>query len=140
MVESRTQEIKREVISLRDHLEELRKSDLDYINRRFIDAEKAVLAALATADKAVEKAEKASEKRADASNEIRQAMVDQQATFITKPEHTGLERRISLLEEATSRSVGRMIGTTSSSELAFRVIAAIGVIAGVGGVLYGLAK
>ncbi len=140
MAETRTQEIKREVISLRDHLEELRRADREEINRRFADQEKAVNAALAAADKAVNKAEAASEKRADASNEIRQAMVDQQAAFVTKVEVSGLERRILILEDTASRAAGRSMGTASSGDILFRIIAAVASVAAILAMAYALTK
>jgi len=128
--ETRSQEIQRESVALREHLAALRAADLDAINRRFIDSEKAVNAALAAADKAVVKAEAASEKRADASNEIRQAMIDQQAAFVTKVEVGGLERRLAILEDMTSRSQGRSSGVGQSSAVLYAVILAIAAIAG----------
>ena len=57
-----------------------------FYNQRFTDAEKAVNLALASAEKAVAKAEFASDKRQDASNEIRAAMIDQQKTLANKSE------------------------------------------------------
>ncbi len=131
VVESRSQEIHRESVALREYLEALRLADLDAINRRFIDAEKAVQSALAAADKAVNKAEIASEKRADASNEIRGAMVDAQATFWTKVEGSGLERRVALIEEAISRAAGKSsgVGMTTGAIYAFIAAAASTVIA-----------
>ncbi len=140
MVETRSQEIARESVAIRDYFEALRKADLEAINRRFVDSEKAVNAALAAADKAVVKAEAASEKRADASNEIRGAMLDQQKAFPTKPELAAIERRVSVVEEAISRAAGRSTGTATSSELAFRVIAAIAAVAVIADLIYRVAK
>ncbi len=135
MVETRSQEIRREVISLREHFEELRKTDREEMNRRFIDAEKSVKSALDAADKAVNKAETASKERADASNEIRKAMIDQQSTFVTKPEHNALERRIAALEEANNRLVGADKQRTRGQDTGFQwvgtIIAAMSIIAGV---------
>ncbi len=133
--ESRSQEIHRESVALREYFEALRQADLDAINRRFVDAEKAVQSALAAADKAVNKAEIASEKRADASNEIRGAMIDAQAQFWTKVEGFSLERRVVLLEEAINRAAGKSagVGLTTGAIYAFigaaaAVIAAIAII------------
>lgn len=50
----------------------------------FAAADKAVNAAMASSEKAVLKAENAAEKRAEASNEIRAAMIDQQSKFADK--------------------------------------------------------
>lgn len=129
--ETRTQEIHREVVTLREHFEALRKADREEVNRRFSDQEKAVNAALAAADKAVGKAEMASEKRADASNEIRQAMVDQQGAFVTKVEATGLERRLAILEDITSRSAGKSLGISATTAAIYAAIAAAAAIIGV---------
>lgn len=137
---SRSEEIKREVVSLKEYFEELRRNDLIMIAQRFAEQKESVAFALASADKAVSKAEAASEKRQDAANEIRQAMVDQQATFVTKVEVAGLERRLAILEDFASRAAGRLSGTATSGELAFRIIAALAAIAGIAGVIYGLTK
>ncbi len=129
--ESRSQEIHRESVALREYFEALRQADLDAINRRFVDAEKAVQSALAAADKAVNKAEIASEKRADASNEIRGAMVDAQAQFWTKVEGFGIERRVVLLEEVMNRTVGKStgVGMTTNAIYAFIMAAAAAIAA-----------
>lgn len=73
----------------------------EYVTERFNSSEKAVSAALAavekgnaaamaSAEKAILKAEASADKRAEASNEIRAAMMDQQKTFATR-EETGLK-------------------------------------------------
>ena len=118
------------ISTLREHWTALRKADLRAINRRFTDAEKAVGAALAAAEKAVTKAEAASDKRADASNEIRQAMLDQQADFARKIEVQGIERRVGLLEEFASRSAGKSTGITATTGVIYAAIAAA---VGIGG-------
>ncbi len=57
-----------------------------FYNEKFKAAKDAVNLALTAAEKAVVKAEAASEKRQDASNEIRAAMIDQQKTFANRSE------------------------------------------------------
>jgi hypothetical protein len=140
LTESRSQEIHRESVALREYFEALRAADREEVDRRFRDQERSVQAALAAADKAVTKAEIAAEKRADASNEIRQAMVDQQSAFVTKVELTGIERRVSVLEDVASRAAGRSTGTAQGGDLFFKVVAAIAAFAGIAGIIYGLTK
>ncbi len=67
-----------------------------YYNQRFEAAKEAVNLALTAADRAVIKAEAASEKRQDASNEIRAAMIDQQKNFANKSE---TELRFAMVEK-----------------------------------------
>lgn len=57
--------------------------------QRFDAQEKAVLSALTAADRAVAKAELASEKRFEGVNEFRDALSDQQRTFIPRLEVEG---------------------------------------------------
>jgi hypothetical protein len=72
------------------------------------DASKeAVTAAMASAEKAVLKADQANEKRFDAVNEFRAAMKDQQSTFADK-ELT--DRRLGLLEQGMASQSGRGVG------------------------------
>lgn len=54
------------------------------VTTAFSAADRAVSAAMAASEKAVLKAENAAEKRAEASNEIRAAMIDQQSKFADK--------------------------------------------------------
>jgi len=68
--------------TLRLHIERvLEERDIQY-QQRFDAQEKAVIAALAAADRANTKAELAADKRFDAVNEFRQTLTDQTATFI----------------------------------------------------------
>jgi hypothetical protein len=68
------------------------------------DAQKdAVKTAMASAQKAVDKAEAAQQLRNDAQNEWRAAMKDQQATFADKEQ---TDRRLGLLEQARASQAG----------------------------------
>lgn len=69
------------------------------VQTAFIAADKAVQAAMAASEKAVLKAENAAEKRAEASNEIRAAMVDQQRTFADR---NGTDMQFKALSERTT--------------------------------------
>ena len=65
--------------------------------QRFKAQDRAVLAALAAAEKAVSKAEIAAEKRFDAVNEFRGQLKDQAATFVTRTElYAGLFASLTL--------------------------------------------
>lgn len=86
------------------------------------DASKeAVTAAMASAEKAVLKADQANEKRFDAVNEFRAAMKDQQSTFADK-ELT--DRRLGLLEQGMASQSGRGVGMNALFGWAFGLVMA----------------
>lgn len=97
---------------------------LDHVNQRFADQEKAVNAALAAAEKAVDKAEQAQALRNEAQNEFRKSLGDLSALMWTfregtaalealKGELTGqieaMEKRLSAVERAGATLQGRAI-------------------------------
>jgi hypothetical protein len=73
------------------------------LGRRMDDADKAIQAALASAEKAVSKAEQATERRFEAVNEFRGQLADQTGTFLPRTEygaaHAGLVDRINVITE-----------------------------------------
>jgi hypothetical protein len=77
---------------------------------RFVAQERATGAALDAAQRAVEKAEVASEKRFEAVNEFRATLQDQTNTFITRneinPVIKALEDKLDLLENWRSKATG----------------------------------
>lgn len=77
-------------------------------------AKEGVSAAMASAEKAILKAETATEKRFDSVNEFRQAMRDQQETFANKSETNmridGLEKRLEALAATGERDKGKNSG------------------------------
>jgi len=77
-------------------------------------AKEGVNAAMASAEKAILKAETATEKRFDSVNEFRQAMKDQQDNFANKAETSlrfeGMEKRLDLLTSREERSTGKNSG------------------------------
>jgi hypothetical protein len=97
------------------------------------DASKeAVTAAMASAEKAVLKADQANEKRFDSVNEFRAAMKDQQGTFADKEQ---TERRLRVLEASQANQIGKdrgigMIGSIiiGSAVVFSGIIAALGFI------------
>lgn len=118
------------------------------VNTAFIAADKAVNAAMAASEKAVLKAENAAEKRAEASNEIRAAMIDQQAKFAdknaTETEFNAHTQRITELKEALSarldkidlllatglaKDEGKGAAMSQTTAIIFSILGAIGVAA-----------
>ena len=97
------------------------------------DAQKdAVKTAMASAQKAVDKAEAAQQLRNDAQNEWRAAMKDQQSTFADKEQ---TERRLSMLEQANASQVGKEKGVGISASVMVQIIASGAAAATVIGVL-----
>lgn len=74
---------------------------------RFEAQEKAVGAALASAEKAVDKAERSNERRFEVANEFRGQLADQAATFMPRAE---ADLRLSTLERSANANAGRSAG------------------------------
>lgn len=118
------------------------------VTTAFSAADKAVQAALSSSKEAVLKAEAAAEKRAEASNEIRAAMIDQQSKFADK-NATNTEfnahavRMTEIKEMLTARldkielersaerakDEGKGAAMSQTTALIFAVVGAVGVIA-----------
>lgn len=104
----------------------------EYFDTR-LDAQKdAIAIALTAAEKATTKAEAAADKRAEASNEIRQAMIDQQAGFATKETADSLSKRLDLMEKMAAASAGKSQGAGSLASAAAQVLTGLGVLAAIG--------
>lgn len=118
------------------------------VSTAFTAADKAVQAAMAASEKAVLKAENAAEKRAEASNEIRAAMIDQQSKFADKnatetqfDAHAvritelkevltaRLDKADLLLAAALAKDEGKGQAMSQSTAMIFAIIGAVGVIA-----------
>lgn len=85
-----------------------------YVDQRLADYDRAVQAALASAEKAITKADIATEKRFESVNEFRATLADQQNTFLSRPEydanHKNLSDRVSALETFRYESSGVLKG------------------------------
>lgn len=81
---------------------------------RFAAMDRSVCAALASSDKAISKAETATEKRFDGVNEFRDTLRDQAATLLSRSEyliqHKALEARFTQIEDKVSTIENRTIG------------------------------
>ena len=96
-----------------------------YFDDKFTASEKAVNAALAASEKAVNKAEISADKRADASNEIRAAMIDAQRTFATREGLDALSKRVDNIAAGLSVSSGKSQGIGQLVTIAVAVIAVL---------------
>jgi hypothetical protein len=78
-------------------------------------AKEGVNTAMAAAEKAGDKAEKANEKRFDAVNEFRSMVQDQQATFASKEQTefrlTSIDEKFAALENRIAEGSGKLQGT-----------------------------
>src|ERR1700690_162736 len=86
----------------------------EYVDVRFDAQQKAVDAALASADRAVLKAEVASDKRFESVNEFRKTLSDETATFLTRTEyeheHKALDEKVTELQNRVAASESRSLG------------------------------
>jgi len=104
----------------------------EHFDEKFEDAKLAVNSALAAAEKAVVKAEAASEKRFEGVNEFRSALADQQRTLIPRAEVEVIIKTIDIrLENLTARldkSEGKGMGIGQT--LGY-IIGGIGILTGI---------
>lgn len=84
----------------------------DYIDQRFADQEKAVNAALASSEKAVDKAEKNAEKWREQANEWRGAMTDKDKAYALKADTERIEGEVKKLQLSEAALSGKA-STTS---------------------------
>jgi len=71
------------------------------------DFERLVDTRFAASDKAIDHAHASMEKRLDSLNEIRGALSDQAATFITRPEHETVSKQIEKLQIVQATQEGK---------------------------------
>ena len=102
------------VDTLHEHLETLIREKHQQYDLRFEGIVTATQAALNAADRAVTKAETASEKRFEGVNEFRSALADQQAGLISREayeaQHQALSDRVGLLTQTVSAHIGAASG------------------------------
>lgn len=96
-----------------------------YLESKIEAVEKNAALALSASEKAILKAENAADKRAEASNEIRGAMVDAQKSFADKAE---TERRLKMLEDKDIAAASKAIGAGQLWAMAGAVIVAVAAI------------
>jgi hypothetical protein len=102
----------------------------DRCNDRFAAIEKAVIAALAAADRATTKAEAATEKRFEGVNEFRESLADQARDLMPRLETEslvrGLRERIEKLESRKEADSGHTTGVKDSLAI---IVAALSLLA-----------
>jgi len=117
--------------TLNEKFDALRLADKEAVATALAAAEKAVTAALTAAKEAVLKAENAAEKRFEANNEIRGAMMDAQKNFPNLAQFEALKEQVSRLE--------LMVSGNSKKFEGFGLFALIlGLVIGAAGTLFGL--
>lgn len=104
----------------------------EYTEQRFTDQDKAVQAALLAAKEAVIKAETATEKRFEATNEFRGQLADQTATLLPRAEYTSNHKALEDKIDALTDRMNRTDGITSGGQLTigkiYAAIATVGAI------------
>jgi len=108
--------------SLKEHLDSRINSVEKAVVTAMAASEKATAAAMAASEKAISKAEAAAEKRSDAANEIRQAMIDQQAHFADKDQ---TDFRLSALSKQLDLIAGRSQGVGLSMSALVQIVSTL---------------
>jgi hypothetical protein len=114
-----TQQLLREMLSLRELLETRFDGQVAYtstrldafqlqIDQRFGAAQEAVQAALTSAKEAVTKAEIASEKRFEGVNEFRKTLSDQAGTFLSRTEYNSAQSALGQQIDANAERLGAL--------------------------------
>jgi len=90
----------------------------EYVDVRFDAQQKAVEAALASADRAVVKAETAADKRFDSVNEFRKTLTDETQTFVPRAEYgqayKALEDKVADLTVRVNANENRSVGSAQT--------------------------
>jgi hypothetical protein len=120
------------ISTLHEHLTRILSERDQRYEQRFADLEKSLTVALAASEKAILKAESATERRFEAVNEFRSTLSDQATQFVTNAENDATILRISdRLEELSNRvnrSEGRGVGLNAGWVYLLAGIAAAGTI------------
>ena len=127
-----------EALSARiDALEKMLNEREERTKERFIATDRSVSAALSASDKAVTKAELATEKRFEGVNEFRATLADQAAMLLPRAEYnvqhlalmdrtSAAERRIGTIED---KGVGKSLGLSLLGQIVLGIIATIAMMA-----------
>jgi len=107
----------------------LQERDVRYA-QRFIDMERALTAALVASEKAIIKAEVATEKRFESVNEFRTTLSDQATNFVTRAEFAATterdRERLTELTDRLNKSEGRGSGLQAGWVYLLGAVAALG--------------
>jgi hypothetical protein len=133
MTESDTAAIAARLGARLDSIDRMSDEREEWTKERFVAMEKSVTLAMSSADKAVTKAETATDKRFEGVNEFRATLADQAAMLLPRSEYSvqhtalmdrvaGLERRVGSIED---KSAGKSAGLTIGGQIILGVIALI---------------
>lgn len=121
------------VDTLREHLLSLRDADHIRYEQRFVATSLATDAALTAAERAVLKAEAASEKRFESVNEFRNTLADQQRTLISRTEvdvlMRGVNEKISALQKTQDAALAERTGFKGGWGLAVGLLGVVSLLA-----------
>lgn len=115
-------------VSLKEYFEALLREKDVRDQQRFDAQSEGVRAAMAAAEKAVEKAAAANEKRFDNTNEWRGALNDQSRMLVPRAEFDGYKERHNALAERITKIEGRSTGIASSWLVLIGAISAAGIL------------
>ena len=126
-----------------DALEKMDDEREDRNKERFVAMREAVASALASADKALVKAETASEKRFESVNEFRQTLSDQATTLLPRSEynvqHASLVDRSNITEGRINRieaaNLGKREGLSGVGSIVIGVISGLSLLVAFGALL-----
>jgi hypothetical protein len=104
------------VYTLKEHFDGLASARDKAVEAALIAQKGEVAAALAAAKEAVLKAEISTDKRFQAANGFREAMLDQQKTFVTKGDFENARETMSDLKMAISKIENKDLGATTSTD------------------------
>ena len=100
-----------------------------YIEQRFNDQGEAIKTAMSAAEKAVDKAEKATEKRFDSVNEFRKTLSDQAALFLQRGEYMAaskaLVEKVEKMEKVQNYLIGGLVMLTFFEPIIVTIIGRI---------------
>src|ERR1035437_6650504 len=107
-----------------------------WINAKFIDQKEAVDAALASADRAVQKAETTSETRFAGINEFRSTLSDQQKMLMTRTEYDSNHKSLVEKIDGVSSRLDKMDGKSSGTNAIWLIfVSIVGLVLGIIGTL-----
>ena len=115
--------LSKRIDALQEHFSELSEEREDRNKERFLAMKTAVDAALLSSDRAISKAEQATEKRFEGVNEFREALADQSATLLPRTEysvqHKGLNDLLTLCTDRLAehdKVITTIVATQAATE------------------------
>lgn len=95
------------------------------VNQRFDAVEKATAQAFENSQRAIDKADVATEKRFEGVNEFRAALADQAANFVTRADLTALTEKVDIQIKSLQESRATSEGQDAGARLTYGSLAAL---------------